>query len=294
MQPLQARLAWHLLVSLAGGASAYGQSVWPPGKGEFTVSPGFTYSTFNEFWAAHEKVGSLKDNNERLDQYTGFVKLEYGILSSLAADLTIGYTTTSSTKTFANDSDDGLADTEFGLRYRFVTETRTRPAVAVRVGGIIAGTYDEKTPFAGDGANGFETSVLLGKTFGETGFGLYADMGYRVREADVPEDVFGSFGAIKQFYGIFHDADMITLSFDYHHVQATSGLNIGGAGFDPTRASHGFPALREVNQLVEGSIGYADAGHRHYQFAIAKSVDGRNTGDKLVFLFTVIMPFGRK
>jgi len=283
------------LVALAAGTQLQAQSAWMPYQGRLTVTPGFSFSTFDEFWVGRDiRNSALRSNDESLDQYTGFVALEYAITDRLAADATIGYTATSSAEmTFGVGSDDGLADTLIGLRYQLVEEQRTIPAVTFRVGGIIAGTYDRNKPFsAGDGANGAEFSLLMGKQFGDSGFGIYGDIGYRLRENPVPDDLFGSVGLFKQFIGVFQESDAVTLNFGYRHVQGLSGLDIGGPGFAPPLGpANGFPALKEINQLIEGSIGYGDSRGRQIQFTVAKSVAGRNTGDKLIFLITVSWPF---
>jgi hypothetical protein len=273
-----------MLVGFALTVSAtasFGQSAWLPAKQEVKVTPGFTFSTFDEFWAGRTRVGPLKANNESLDQYTGYLALEYGILENLAADATLGYSAT--TRTMAlGEGDEGLTDSLIGMRYRLLDEKNApcpfAPSIAIRVGGIVAGTYDSNQPFSvGDGAHGFESSLLVGKSFGATGFGMYGDIGYRVRENPVPDDLFAS-------VGVFQQIGPVTANFGYRHVQSLSGLDIGGPGFNPPagRAS-GFPAVKEINQLIEGGISYTDDGGRVYQVSVAKSVDGRNTGDKFIF-----------
>jgi hypothetical protein len=260
--------------------ACFGQSAWLPSRQEFKVTPGFTYSTFDEFWAGRTRVGPLKANDESLDQYTGFIGLEYGILENLAADATIGYSGTSSTMALG-EGDKGLTDTMLGMRYRLLDENNApcpfAPTVALRVGGIIPGTYDENTPFSvGDGAYGFESSLLFGKAFGTTGFGMYGDIGYRIRENPVPDDLFGSIG-------VFQQIAPVTLNVGYRHVQSLSGIDIGGPGFDPGAGpAHGFPATKEITQLIEGGVSYTDKGGRIYQVIVAKSIDGRNTGDKFI------------
>jgi hypothetical protein len=278
------------LALFAGGAACFGQSAWLPGHQQFKVTPGFAFSTFDEFWAGDKKV-SNPPNGDSLDQYTGFVTFEYGILHNLAADVTIGYTATSTDAFGGNASDEGLMDTSLGLRYRLVDENNVRaawaPTVTLRAGVVIPGTYDENAPFsAGDGAHAFEGSLLFGKSIGDTGFGLYGDIGYRVRENPVPDDVFGTAGVYKQI-------GPVTLAVGYRHIQGLSGIDIGGSDFDPSLGdSHGFPAVKEINKLVEGGISFTDKGGRNYQFSVAKSVDGRNTGDKWVFGINVTLPFG--
>ncbi len=278
------------LAVLAGTALCSAQSAWLPAEQQFKLTPGFSYSSFDRFWAGDDKVSIPKD----FKQYTGYLSLEYGILPNLAADATVGYTATDADAFGPNSSDDGLMDTSIGLRYRIFDEHTAgcpwAPTVAVRLGGVIPGTYDENAPFsAGDGAYGFEGSLLFGKAFGESGFGAYGDIGYRFRESPTPDEFFGSAGLYKQF-------GPVTLAGGYRHIQSTSGIDIGEPGvFDPSRgASHGFPAVKEINQLVEAGVSYTDKGGRNYQFSVAKSVDGRNTGDKWVFGFNVTLPFGGK
>ena len=102
------------LAALSSATSCIGQSAWLPSAREFKATPGFAFSTFDEFWAGSTKV-SNPPNGKSLDQYTGYVSLEYGILDKLAADATIGYTATK-TGAFGGDaSDEGLADTMLGL-----------------------------------------------------------------------------------------------------------------------------------------------------------------------------------
>lgn len=282
------------LCSLGACGAIHGQSAWLPPQGDLVASPSFTFSTFDEFWVGDTKVSPLKDNGESMDQINVFISLEYGILDRLAADATIGYTQVGSTTTFGNGDEKGLADTLLGVRYQVLEETDVIPALSVRLGGVIAGTYDENTPFSpGDGANALDGSILLAKAFGYSGFGSYGDIGYRVQESPVPDEFFASVGVYKQFYGLFSELDALTVNVGYRHIQSTDGLDIMGPGFNPGAGSaSGFPALKEINQLLEAAIGYTDSGGRHYQFSLAKSLDGRNTGDKWVFGFSASFPFG--
>jgi hypothetical protein len=275
-------------VLLGTATAVFAQSAWLPAEREVKATPGFAYSTFDQFWKANRKLNDIPD---RLDQYTGYLSLEYGILKSLAADASIGYTATSSDSFGPDGTDDGLMDTSLGLRYRLLDEAGAAcpctPTVSLRAGVVIPGTYDSNKPFsAGDGAHAFEGSLLFGKAIGHTGFGLYGDIGYRVREHPTPDDLFGS-------AGVFQHLGPVTLAAGYRHVQGLSGLNIEGAGFDPDAGrDNGFPALREVNQLVEFGVTYTDKGGRSYQLSFAKSVAGRNTGDKYIVGVNATFPFG--
>jgi len=279
-----------LLTLAVSGVTVFGQSAWLPAQHQFKATPGFSFSTFDEFWMGSSKVDN-PPNGKSMDQYTGYLSLDYGILEQLAADVTVGYTATDSDAFGGDASDDGLMDTSVGLRLRlldeFASDSPYVPTLAIRIGGIIAGTYDPNKPFsAGDGADGFESSLLLGKTIRDTGFGFYGDIGYRVRENPVPDEVFGT-------AGIFQQIGVINLAFGYRHIQSLSGLDIGGSGFNPALGdSHGFPALEEINQIIEGAVSLSDNGGRNYQLSVGTNVDGRNTGDKVLVGVNVTLPFG--
>jgi hypothetical protein len=279
-----------IAAALYGGATVcMGQSAWLPARGELKATPGFSFSTFDEFWMGDSKV-SNPPNGDSLNQYTGYISLEYGIIENVAADIIFGYTATES-GAFGNEDDTGMMDTLLGFRYRVVNEQtasqRWVPTVSLRVGGVIPGTYEPNLPFSpGDGVYAFDMSLLLGKAFGESGFGLYGDIGYRVRVNPAPNEVFGMIGAYQQI-------GPVTLTVGYVQVQSLSGLDIGGTGFNPAAgADSGFPALREINYIFQGGITYTDKGGRSYQFTAGTSLAGRNTGDKLMLGINVTIPFG--
>jgi hypothetical protein len=268
-------------IILTGSASAQ-FTAWLPEPRELIVTPSYTFQNFDKFWAGTHKV-ELDDD---VSQHTTLLTLEYGIMENLAADLTVGYTAVSSTDAFAPDfedaDDDGLTDTTFGLRYKFLDQDRRGgwpmwPSMAVRVGGIIEGTYDEDLPFsAGDGASGAEASLLLAKAIGPN-LGLFGDVGYRYRAGDVPDDFFGSGGAYFAYRGF-------TLSGAYRHVQGLDGDDIGDPGFS-------FPEVKEIIHAFEIGLGYRDSGGRYYQFFYADVFDGRNTGRRDIFGFSASIPF---
>src|SRR5262249_14489645 len=147
-----------ILGMLGGSAVALGQSAWLPEPRQLLVTPSFTYQTYDRFWAGKTKVPLPTGGS--LNQETAAFTLEYGLCEAAAADISFGYVWTDS-KGFGGgkQTDDGLTDTTFGLRWRFLDETKApckfAPTLALRVGGIISGTYDENFPFSGgDGASG--------------------------------------------------------------------------------------------------------------------------------------------
>jgi hypothetical protein len=251
--------------------TAYGQSAWLPAEGKFQVTPSYVYQSFRNIWMGGSHETRLTDD---VIQHTASVGLEYGFAESFALDASLGYSRVDS-KAFGPGvlRDDGLTDTRLGIRWRVLDERLAHsdlaPTLTLRVGGIVAGTYQAGPPFApGDGAHGAEFSLLAAKAFGKSGFGLYGETGYRVRSHPVPDDWFSSIGAY-QTLGSF------TVHAAFQNTQGLSGVNIGDPGFT-------FPATKEIVRMVEVGVGYTDAGNRLYQIFGAVSVDGRNTGDKRV------------
>jgi hypothetical protein len=247
--------------------AGYGQSVWLPAPRQAVLTPSFVYQRFDRFW-----MGTMETHlGEPVPQRTVLVGVEYGISRRWAADFTAGYTGVRTTAFGGTGSDAGLTDTLFGVRYRLRDETGGRrwlPALALRAGGIKAGTYRPNFPFsAGDGASGAEVSVLWGKAFSDAGFGAYGDLGYRKRSRGVPDDTFGS-------AGVFKTVRKASLSAGYRHVNGLSGMNIGDAGFT-------FPRLKEQTKAVEFGLGFPGKGV-WYQLFSAHVLGGRNTGAKLV------------
>jgi hypothetical protein len=261
-------------------AAGYAQSPWLPQSGQLVVNPWVTYQSFDRFW-----FGSDKMDFPDTDQLTVLTTLEYGVFEDLALDATVGYTRTIGTRPGAG-LDDGLADTQLGVRYRLLDEYRFDaewvPSVALRAGAVIEGTYEENKPESpGDGASGVEGSLIVGKSFyteatGE--FGFSGDVGVRAREGSVPEDFFFSSGVYKSF------ENGLLLSFALRHNQGMSGPDIGDPGFT-------FPKVKEIQGNLEYGIGYTDDVGRHVGFFVAHTIYGRNTGEKLIFGLSLSVPF---
>jgi hypothetical protein len=67
-----------------------------------------------------------------------------------------------------------------------------------------------------------------------------------------------------------------------------------GPGFNPANKSTGFPAVKEINQILQWGLSFTDDGGRTYQFSAGMSIDGRNTGDKLLLGASVTIPIRGK
>ena len=95
------------------------QSAWLPERGQLVTTPGYSYQTFDEYFAGTTR-SKLPDD---LSQHTAFLNFEYGIFRDVAADLTLGYSRTRFRPPgSATLHSDGLTDTQFGLRYRVLDE----------------------------------------------------------------------------------------------------------------------------------------------------------------------------
>ncbi|HAM71176.1 MAG TPA: hypothetical protein DCM86_05995 [Verrucomicrobiales bacterium] len=262
------------LVSLGGASLASAQSAWLPQEKEFTVTPTYVFQSFNTFW-----MGAAKVNpgwGEKIKQHTVSIATEYGISKDWAADLTFGYTR--SIAHFAGETLDGMMDTTAGVRYRLYDEFESKcayaPTLTLRAGGILSGSYPISSTLPhspGDGASGFETSLLWGKAIGQTGFGLFGDGGFRRRGKGVPDDLFFSGGLYKQLWEAW------TVSVGYRQVQALSGIDIGGPGW-----AGQFPLTKESKKSVEAGLGFTDKHRFHYQVFGAMVIDGRNTGEATI------------
>ena len=276
-------------IALAANAAHAQLSAYPPARGQLIASVAYQYSRYDEFWVGDNTISlDLATGFREQRQHSTFLTLEYGILDNLAIDATVGYSWAEfhDGPSGARDlTDDGLTDTTFGLRYRVLDERNFHglPTVTLRVGGIIAGTYDDAFPFSsGDGADGIETSALLGKQLCP-GLGLYGEIGYRWRNNDVPDDLFGAVGLAVTYI------KDVTLSVGYRHTESQSGPDIGSPGFG---TAFGFPQVKEVDQRIESSLSYTDSGERTYALYFAQTLNGRNTGEKSVFGLSVSIPFG--
>jgi hypothetical protein len=281
------------LALLAAGAAHAQVSAYTPVQNQITVTPSYVYQTFDEFWAGYDRT-KLSDD---VVQHTGYLSLEYGILDGLALDLTMGYSSVNTDAFGQGGSDDGLTDTTFGIRYRVFDEqegtSRWMPTLTVRLGGIIEGTYDANFPFSvGDGACGAEVSFLVSRQI-FTGFGYYGSIGYRARNQKVPDDLFGSIGVYGGYRGF-------SGALGYRHVQGLSGGDIGDSTgekvFNPNGGpnTYGFPEVKEINQIIEGTVGYTDQRGRYYSMFAGKNVAGKNTGDKWLFGASITLPFNLK
>lgn len=257
-------------VCLAPRAASADGSAWlaEPGTGFVNVS--YVHQTADEFYRAQEKRPTPA-GGEDLSQGTVWVTLDYAMTDSLAVDLQVGWAQSDFVVLFPGpapeDGYSGLVDTTVGLTWRVVDEAISdAPSVAFRIGGIVAGDYDTGyINSLGDGGNGYEASVIVGKFLGDR-LGLSGELGYRDRDNDIPSSVYANLSALWLFNERF------TLGFDYQQVNSESALDIGAPGFSPAR----FPELEEDVRSV-GLRLFCNLGNVGLNLFHARVVDGRNT-----------------
>lgn len=207
------------------------------------------------------------------------------VLDGVALDLTLGYV-----NAFGDPepNNGGLYDTTLGVTVELLDEFEWDapwvPTTTLRVGGIIAGTYDANGAvfpgIPGDKASGFQAELAAGKML-PMGFGATGALGIRARTRNVPIDWHVRMSAFKAF------GDVVHLSIAYDQWLSVSGLDVGGPGFSPDL----FRELRENTGNIEAGLGVHDPWlGLDWSVFYARTVMGRNTGIKDVVGFVIGVP----
>lgn len=223
------------------------------------------------------KNEKLEKTGPELELDTTWLTLNHGLTDDLAIDFKVGY---ANSRHIGGDTDSGLADTNVGISYRLVDEfirDDSLPSTVLRAGVIIAGDYEEgNVQSAGDGADGFELSVISGKLINSY-VALSGELGYRVRNSDVPDELFYKLGAY------ILPAQGWTLSVAYSNTDARDGLDIGGVGFTGSN----FNELEEDSELVDLGISYSLNNQVSVGFNAGQVIDGKNTGNTDAYALTL-------
>ncbi len=273
-----------------------------PGTGSVSIS--YVNQNATEFYRQTTKVkGPLEATGANLAQNTMWFGVNYAINDAVALDVQSGWA-----RSFVaggvgpsggQESYSGLFDSNFAVTWRIVDELiANAPSVAVRVGAIVSGGYDTGyINSLGDGGNGVETSLIIGK-FGSAA-GVSGEVGYRNRTStevnrnalggaggaervDIPSDVFVNLGFFVPA------GERLTIGADYRMVNALSGIDIGGEGFSPSR----FPALQEDAHIVGGRLIANITDAVSVNGFYGQVVAGRNTAAARIIGFGVTFSFG--
>lgn len=278
-------MALVVMVTTAIGSSAFadGVSPWLPAPGAGFVNLSYVSQNANEYFRATKRP--TPGNGANLGQHTVWVNGMYGWSDEVAIDVRVGlarsYATagpgTSSTPG-GRDKYSGVTDSNIGITWRIADElvNPSLPTVALRGGAIIKGSYETGAINAiGDGASGLEISALAGKYFADM-FAVSGELGYRVRDKDVPADLFFNVSGGLLF-------ENIGLNVNYKIIDAQSGLQIGGPGFSPPR----FPEVEEDIQFLSGTVSLNVTDQSNIAVSYGEVLDGRNTAKSKVFSVTM-------
>ena len=274
-----------------------------PGTGSINLS--YVNQNALEFFRQTTKVkGPLEATGANLAQNTLWIGVNYALHDAVALDVQTAWAQSFVAGAVGpaggSESHSGLFDSNIALTWRIVDELISdAPSVAVRVGAIVAGGYDTGyINSLGDGGNGVEASLLVGKFWDAVG--ASAELGYRNRTStdvnpmavgagmaagetvDIPADMFFNLG-------LFVPAgSRVTIGVDYRMVNALSGIQIGGEGFSPSR----FPGLEEDGHIVGGRVIANVTEYVSVNGFFGQVVAGRNTANSRIFGVGLSYGFG--
>ncbi len=269
-----------------------------------SVSVSYFNQNATEFFRGTETVkGPLAATDASLGQNTIWIHANYALSDAVGLDLQTAwaqsYVDGAVGPSGGQENYSGLYDTELSVTWRFVDELveNNLPSIAVRFSATISGGYDTGyINSLGDGGNSLEWSLIAGKFFNRIGGS--AEVGFRQRgsttvnasavgavegdEIDIPSELFANVWVFVPLGNRFR------LGANYRLTNATSGIDIGGEGFSPSR----FPGLEEDSQIVAGQL-FADVFKSVSAHALFGSViGGRNTAKSTVFGFGLSVGLG--
>ncbi len=262
--------------ALAAG-TAQANSTYIPPAGSGSLTPSYSYQSFQDFTAGDADMSLPGD----IVRQSWRVYLDLGLAPDWALDLSLGYSDVEFEPT--GQSQQVLADTYVGVRYKFLHEETSGFAAAVRMGALIAGDYE--TGFfdaPGDGENGADVTLIFSKQLTEGGLTYDGALGYRVSANPVPDAWWSTSRLTLPLGGGFF------VDGRYSYYAGTSGPDIGGSGFSGLQD---LPSVQEEVHVVEIGVAFADAGGRYYRAYGAQVIDGRNVGEEETWGLSVTFPF---
>ncbi len=269
------------VAAMFGSQALAAGSPWLPAPEGGNFSIAYVKQEANKFYRGTSKV-STPGGGEDLSQETVWLTGNVGISDAAAFDFRLGRSESSFITGEGLPPSEaelsGFTDMNLGLTLRLVDEvvTPSAPSVALRAGLIIAGNYEVGLINSlGDGGDGYELSLLVGKFFTDR-FALSGEAGYRHRDSNshnIPESWFYrvSAGAILSRH--------VTLSLNYDVVDSQSGLDIGVPPFSPAN----FPEIEEDAKLLGTALNLIVSDSTSVTASYAKVLDGRNVADGEAF-----------
>ena len=290
--------AWVVLLIGLCSPLADANTPWLPVPATGNLSASYLHQSADEFWHCDPAASGCPQGGvtktptpgggEELRQNTLWLNASYGVSDSVALDAQLGWAKTAYTgpgpKPMGVDSLNGIADFNLGLTWRIADElTNDWPSVALRFGVIVAGNYDTGyINSVGDGGDGVEGSVIVGKFFSER-VGVSGELGYRKRNNDIPTET------ILNLSGLVTVNDAITLGLEYRRVDADDSIDIGGPGFSPPR----FPEVEEDTSVLAGRMFWQLNDSLNLSLLYGTTLDGRNTAASNILGVTLSHSFSR-
>lgn len=260
-----------------------------------SVSVSYYNQNAEEFYRGTKTVkGPLEATGASLGQSTVWIHINYALNDAVAVDLQTAWAKSKVDGAVGpsggEESYSGLFDTNLSATWRFVDElvSSSAPSIAARIGVTLPGGYDTGyINSLGDGASGFEGSLIVGKFWNL--LGVSGELGYRHRgstsvnsnamgagqggDIDVPSEIFVNVWAFVPI------GNRVRVGGNYRIANATSGIDIGGDGFSPSR----FPSLEEDSQILGVQL-FADLfGSVSAHAFFGNIIGGRNTAKSTVF-----------
>lgn len=267
-----------LAFAVALSSCAWGQaSPWTAlsKTGDFSVS--YVSQSADNYWRGPDGAEKGKLGFGPIDQTTLWLQGTYGISDIVALDVEVGNSETTPGVSPPPPSD-GRTDFTAGLTWRILDEDineRGLPSVGVRGAMVLAGNYDVGLPTAiGDGANGFDASVVVGK-FLTNSVATSAEYGLRTRGGDVPNSTFVNLN------GYLLLSQRLILEAQWHRTFSDGNLHICGSCGPPSPPGDpsAFPRVaEEVERVAVGATfnvtRQLGVGGKWFQV-----IDGRNAAE---------------
>ena len=210
-----------LLLTVSGTAYSDG-SPWLLPDGAININLTRTEASSDDFFIGDTST----DIGGTLEGEFTWLKATYGLNDVWAFDARIGYAETSFEGSLSDQAD--FADTSIGVSYQFINEFEAdngTPTITGRLGYTIGGDYEPDIIEAiGDGASGFDVSLLVGKSL-TPAWAVFGDLTFRQRDSGVPD-------GIKYIVGGSYNPPIPYLSFllSLAGTRTDSDINLGGGG----------------------------------------------------------------
>ena len=258
-----------LVTLLLGGSSvAYGEgSPWLLEDGATNFGISVISGSSRDFFIGETST----DLGADIDGTFIWLNASHGYDDVWVFDIRTGYARSQFQSNPEEQSD--INDTSLGVSYQFLNEFEQDnglPTISGRLGYTIGGDYvTDQIDAIGDGASGFDVSLLVGKNLAPA-FSVSGDLTYRQRDSDVAD-------AVKFLLNGNYAAPLSGLSFQlgYGLIRTDSNIDIGGLGFGVDQ----FPQTDKDSDWLITSANYGFSNGFGINFSFSTVLDGRNVPD---------------